>query len=103
MMVMDTVKSFGIDGKIAEETLDNIGIATNKQIIPDDPRPPLRPSGIRLGTPACTTRGMNEDDMVALAGWIVSALRALSDEKLIGDIAKQVNELCKRYPVPGIN
>jgi len=59
MLVIDAVKSFGIDGKIAEETLDKIGITTNKQVIPDDTRPPLRPSGIRLGTPACTTRGMN--------------------------------------------
>ena len=74
MMVIDTVKSFGIDGKLAEETLDRIGITTNKQVIPDDTRPPLRPSGIRLGTPACTTRGMNEVDMAALAGWMVSAL-----------------------------
>ena len=74
MMVIDTVKSFGIDGNLAEETLDRIGITTNKQVIPDDTRPPLRPSGIRLGTPACTTRGMNEVDMAALAGWMVSAL-----------------------------
>ena len=50
-------------GVLAEEALDGIGITTNKQIIPDDPRPPLRPSGLRLGTPACTTRGMSEDDM----------------------------------------
>jgi glycine hydroxymethyltransferase len=103
MMVMDTIKSFGIDGKIAEETLDKIGITTNKQIIPDDPRPPLRPSGIRLGTPACTTRGMNEDNMVALASWIVSALRAPGDEKFIDGITAECKELCKRYPVPGIH
>ena len=62
-MVIDTVASFGLDGRAAEEALDRIGITTNKQIIPDDPRPPLRPSGVRLGTPACTTRGMDEDDM----------------------------------------
>src|SRR5439155_5472745 len=103
MMVIDTVKSFGIDGKIAEETLDKIGITTNKQVIPDDTRPPLRPSGIRLGTPACTTRGMNEDDMAALAGWMVSALRAPGNENLINRIGKESKELCLRYPVPGIN
>ena len=103
MMVIDTVKSFGIDGKTAEETLDKIGITTNKQVIPDDTRPPLRPSGIRLGTPACTTRGMNEDDMAALAGWMVSALRAPGNENLINRIGKESKELCLRYPVPGIN
>ena len=52
MMVIDTVKSFGINGRVAEETLDEVSITTNKQVIPDDPNPPLRPSGIRLGTPA---------------------------------------------------
>ena len=58
MMVIDTVKSYGLDGKVAEETLDKVNITTNKQIIPDDPNPPLRPSGIRIGTPAATSRGM---------------------------------------------
>jgi len=57
LLVINTVDSFGLDGKVAERTLDTIGITTNKQVVPDDPRPPLRPSGIRLGTPACTTRG----------------------------------------------
>ena len=71
--MIDTVASFGLDGRAAEEALDSIGITTNKQIIPDDPRPPLRPSGIRLGTPACTTRGMDEDDMRQLAKWMVQA------------------------------
>ena len=51
MMVIDTVTSFGINGRVAEEALDEVSITTNKQVIPDDPNPPLRPSGIRLGTP----------------------------------------------------
>src|SRR5262249_36428586 len=58
LLVIDTVKSFGLDGKRSEEILDRVGITTNKQVVPDDPNPPLRPSGIRLGTPATTTRGM---------------------------------------------
>ena len=57
MMVIDVVSSFGIDGRVAEETLDAVSITTNKQIIPDDPNPPLRPSGIRLGTPAADDSG----------------------------------------------
>jgi glycine hydroxymethyltransferase len=58
MMVINTVSSFDLDGRVAEEILDKVAITTNKQIIPDDPNPPLRPSGIRLGTPAATARGM---------------------------------------------
>src|SRR5271170_6750809 len=76
MMVVDCVKSFGIDGRVAQETLDKIGITANKQVIPDDPLPPVRPSGVRLGTPACTTRGMNEADMQRIGAWIVKALKA---------------------------
>ncbi len=102
LMVIDTVASFGLDGRAAEEALDRIGITTNKQIIPDDPRPPLRPSGVRLGTPACTTRGMAEDEMTALAGWMVQALRRPEDAALTDRLRGEVVELCRRHPVPGI-
>lgn len=102
LLVLDTVQSFGIDGKRAEEILDRIGITTNKQVIPDDPRPPLRPSGIRLGTPACTTRGMNETDMEALAGWMVDALRHPDDTPRLSELAARVKTLCLRFPVPGL-
>lgn len=102
MMVIDVMTSFGLDGREAEQALDLVGITTNKQIIPDDPRPPLRPSGIRLGTPACTTRGMREPEMQLLAHWIIGALRAPDDKQQIEAIAAQVRELCSGYPVPGI-
>ncbi len=102
LLVVDTVTSFGLDGREAEETLDRIGITTNKQVIPDDPRPALRPSGIRMGTPACTTRGMNEADMINLARWLVAALRAPKDEAALKRIGAEVRALCARYPVPGI-
>jgi glycine hydroxymethyltransferase len=103
MMVIDVVKSFHINGRIAEETLDAVSITTNKQVIPDDPNPPLRPSGIRLGTPAATTRGMKEAEMKQLAGWIVKALRSHEDQAALGSVRAQVEEMCKRYPVPGID
>jgi glycine hydroxymethyltransferase len=103
LMVIDTIKSFNMDGSEAERTLDRIGITTNKQMIPDDPRPPLHPSGIRLGTPACTTRGMNEQDMKSLATWLVAALRAAADDRALEKLAAQVHELCLRYPVPGVS
>jgi glycine hydroxymethyltransferase len=102
MMVLDCVKSFSVDGRVAEETLDAIAITTNKQIIPDDPNPPLRPSGIRLGTPAATTRGMREAEMKQLSQWIVRALRAPEDKQLLDSLKQDVEACCRRFPVPGI-
>lgn len=102
MLVMDTARSFDLDGRVAERALDQIAITTNKQIVPDDPRPPLRPSGVRLGTPAATTRGMNEDDMRRLAIWMVRALRAHDDKQLLTELRGEVESLCTRFPVPGL-
>ena len=102
LLVIDTVKSFGLDGRAAERALDTVGITTNKQVIPDDPRPPLRPSGVRLGTPACTTRGMDAADMSLLGRTISRVLRAPNDPEAIGKMHKEIVELCRRYPVPGI-
>ncbi len=103
MMVMDVVKSFGIDGRAAQEALDRIGITANKQVIPDDPLPPVRPSGVRLGTPACTTRGMGEDDMRRIAGWIAAVLRAPEDAAATAKMKAETEALCRSYPVPGID
>ena len=102
MMVLDCVQSFGIDGRIAEETLDRISITTNKQVIPDDPNPPLRPSGIRIGTPAATTRGMGEAEMARLAGWILDALRNHENESVLARLKTEVERTCSGFPVPGI-
>ena len=102
MMVVDTVASFGIDGKQAEEVLDLAAITTNKQIIPDDPNPPLKPSGIRLGTPAATARGMKEDDMKQLAQWMIRCLRNPQDMAKIEAVHQEVQNFCVRFPVPGI-
>jgi glycine hydroxymethyltransferase len=103
LLVIDTAASFGLDGQAAEVALDAIGLATNKQIIPDDARPPLRPSGLRLGTPACTTRGMNEDDMAGIAKWIVRTLRRPEDASAIAATRAEVKAMCRSYPVPGIS
>jgi glycine hydroxymethyltransferase len=103
LLVIDTVASFGLDGRAAEEALDTIGITTNKQILPDDTRPPLRPSGLRLGTPACTTRGMSEDDMVRIAQWTVRTLRHPKDAATVEATRAEVKAMCRRYPVPGIS
>jgi glycine hydroxymethyltransferase len=103
LLVIDTVRSFGMDGRAAEQALDVVGITTNKQVIPDDLRPPLRPSGVRLGTPACTTRGMTDDDMRLIAGWIVRALQSANDPEAVARLHSEVREFCRRYPVPGIS
>jgi glycine hydroxymethyltransferase len=103
LLVIDTITSFGLDGRAAEEALDAIGVTANKQIIPDDPRPPLRPSGLRLGTPACTTRGMSEEDMTTIAQWIVRALRRPDDASALEALQREVKSMCRRYPVPGIS
>ncbi len=102
MMVVDTTASFGIDGAAAEKALGAIAITVNKQLIPDDPRPPLRPSGMRLGTPAATTRGMAEGEMQELAGWICAGLRSRGDVEALTYIGRQVRTLCERFPVPGL-
>ncbi|HVR28108.1 MAG TPA: serine hydroxymethyltransferase [Thermoanaerobaculia bacterium] len=102
MMVLDTVASFGLDGRAAEQTLDRIGITVNKQIIPDDANPPLRPSGIRLGTPAATTRGLGRPEMDRLAGWITDALRRREDASFLATLEREVEELCLGYAVPGL-
>ena len=102
MMVIDTVASFGLDGKVAEEVLDQVSLTTNKQIIPDDPNPPLRPSGIRIGTPAATTRGMNEEHMKQLAEWMTTSLRNPENEALLSKVQSRVEEFCRQFPVPGL-
>ncbi|MFQ6024248.1 MAG: serine hydroxymethyltransferase [Acidiferrobacterales bacterium] len=102
MMVVNTVESFDMDGSTAEETVGAIAITVNKQLIPDDPRPPLSPSGIRLGTPAATTRGMRETEMEQLAGWIGSALQSQGDIDVTKHLCQQVHHLCARFPVPGL-
>ena len=102
MLVLDTVMSGDLDGRTAEQRLDAIAITTNKQVIPDDPKPPLRASGIRLGTPAATTRGMGEGEMRQLAAWIADTLRDGSDTAALARRRREVEALCEAFPVPGL-
>lgn len=99
MIVIDVVRSYGIAGKEAEKLLDIIGITVNKNVIPDDPRGPMDPSGLRIGVPAVTTRGMKEQEMKIVAGCIDEALRSEGNEKVLRDIRKTVKMLCKQFPI----
>ena len=102
MMVVDTVQSFNINGAVSEAVLDVAGITLNKQIIPDDPNPPLKPSGIRLGTPAATARNMGEAEMKQLGSLILRALRASDDAAMLAKLREETKTLCNRFPVPGV-
>jgi glycine hydroxymethyltransferase len=99
-LLLVDVASRGVTGKLAEETLDHAGITVNKNKIPFDERPPMDPSGIRVGTPALTTRGMREPEMRTIAGWIGEALKAADDKSVLQRVRGQVRELCQQYPAP---
>ncbi len=100
MVVADVQTSFGMHGGEAEKALDAIGLNLNKNVIPDDPLPPFRPSGIRLGTPAITTRGLKEEHMAQIAEWMLVALKAKDDEKTLARLKNEVVEFAHHYPLP---
>lgn len=99
LMLVDVFSSKGVTGHKAETILDNAGITLNKNMIPNDPRPPLDPSGIRLGTPAITTRGMKEDDMRWIAGAITKVLSEPENSSLHLSIREEVKNLARKYPI----
>lgn len=101
MMVVNTVESFGLGGTESEKLLDTVHLTVNKQVIPDDPNPPLKPSGIRLGSPAMTTRGFTEKEMILLGEWIVRVLKDPKNVEMHRHVAAEVNALCSKYVVAG--
>jgi glycine hydroxymethyltransferase len=98
LMLVD-VFSKGINGKQAEQALDKAGITVNKNTIPFDVNPPLTPSGIRVGTPALTTRGMGEGEMEAIGDWIADILDKIDDEGVQKRVKKEVEALCVKFPL----
>jgi glycine hydroxymethyltransferase len=98
LMLVKLIKE-GITGKVADETLERAGITLNKNMIPFDPATPFVTSGIRIGTPAMTTRGMKENEMVKIADLITSVIRDIKSEETIADVRRQVRELCARFPL----
>jgi glycine hydroxymethyltransferase len=100
VMLIDVFQK-GILGSEAENALHAAGITVNKNAIPYDTNPPMKPSGIRIGTPALTTRGMKEPEMLLVAGWIARALESRSDEGALAKIRGEVLELAERFPLYG--
>lgn len=94
LILADIHSSFGIDGKEAEIAMDKIGLTLNANAIPDDPLPRFRPSGIRLGTPAVTTRGAKEDDMEKIAEWMRRSIDNRDNDKMLAELRKEVVEFC---------
>lgn len=99
-LLLVDVTPLGIGGKIAEATLDHCGITVNMNMIPFDQRRPVDPSGIRIGTPALTTRGMGADEMKTIAGWILQALRQHDEPSQLEVVRRDVIALANQFPVP---
>uniref|UniRef100_A0A7C4ELQ1 Serine hydroxymethyltransferase n=1 Tax=Thermodesulfovibrio aggregans TaxID=86166 RepID=A0A7C4ELQ1_9BACT len=98
-LILVDLTNFNLTGKEAEEALDRAGITVNKNTIPFDTKPPTVTSGIRIGTPCVTTRGMGEEEMEEIAEIIETVIKNVSNESVIKDMRKKVQALCKRFPI----
>lgn len=99
LMLVD-VTPLGIGGKVAEESLDACGITVNKNMIPFDERKPVDPSGIRVGTPALTTRGMGVEEMRRVGSWMLEVLKTPEDESVGNRVQGEIREMCQQFPAP---
>ncbi|MBN2307144.1 serine hydroxymethyltransferase [Candidatus Peregrinibacteria bacterium] len=101
-LILADLTNKNLPGKEAQVALDEVGITLNKNTVPNDPRSPFDPSGIRLGTPAITTRGMKEPEMERIADWIDRTVTDPQNHENLKVIKKEVETLCTKFPVPGI-
>lgn len=99
LVLVDVFGSFWVTGKEAEHALEKVGLSTNKNMIPYDPRKPLDPSGIRVGTPAATTRGMKESEMQMIARIFKEAIVNKDNEEILSSLKAEVSDLCKKFPI----
>jgi glycine hydroxymethyltransferase len=99
-LLLVDVTPLGIGGKLAEQALDRCGITINKNMIPYDERKPVDPSGIRVGTPALTTRGMGTSEMRQIGAWMIQALKSPEDNSVLERIRNEIRQLCQQFPVP---
>lgn len=101
LMVID-MTSKGLNGKEAEDILNEVGISVSRSTIPNDPNPPMKPSGVRFGTPAITTRGMKEREIRQIAKWVNEALEHKNEEAILDRIKKEIKDMCLSFPIPSI-
>jgi glycine hydroxymethyltransferase len=98
-MFLVDLRPLGVNGKDAQAVLEKSGITVNKNAIPYDPEKPMISSGIRIGTPAVTTRKMKEAEMTKIAGWIIKILKNIQNENVVSEVKKEVSALCGQFPV----
>lgn len=100
LLLVDVYTSFGVSGGEAETALDAIGLNANKNVLPDDERKAFDPSGLRIGTPAITTRGMGENEMEQIADWMHQAVTNAGDQQKLDQLAAEVRDFARQYPLP---
>ena len=100
LIQIDMVASYDITGREAQDILDSVGLTANCNAIPDDPLPPFRPSGLRLGTPAITTRGLKSDDMAQVADWMKTTIENRNDDKKLNMLRNEIKEFALQFPLP---
>lgn len=100
LILIDVKKSLNIDGAVAEAALDAIGLNANKNVVPDDTLPPFSPSGLRIGTPALTTRGLKAEHMAQISNWLVTALKNHDNPQKLAEIKSQVVNFATEFPLP---
>ncbi len=100
LMMIDMVASFDIDGRETQDVLDEIGLSTNCNAIPNDPNPPFKPSGLRVGTPAITTRGLREEHMAQIAEWMKQAVENKNDKAKQKALRNEVKTFALKFPLP---
>lgn len=101
LLLIDCIRSWNLSGGEVERVLDQVNITANKNVLPDDPRKPMDPSGLRIGTPAITTRGMREPEMDILGTFMLRAVEHREDPAALRGIREEVTAFCRKFPVPG--
>ena len=102
-LVLVDLSKIGITGKQAEEALGAVGIVVNRNNVPFDKQPPKITSGLRLGTPAVTTRGFGSEEMKKIASLVIKVITNIGDQKLQKQAREEVSQICSRFPIPGID
>ena len=100
LIMIDVQASFGINGREVQDILESVGLSANCNAIPNDPLPPFRPSGLRVGTPAMTTRGLDEKDMETVSEWMLKAIKNRKNEKILNKLSNEVREFYLGFPLP---